>query len=133
MGAIVFWDNHRLRSELRELGDTVRIRPLAEQSDLPTLAPNVRNALTQANLNQTQLDALVAEINAIEKVIETRMHQLQTRSEQDARRLTSMANNVASFTEELADLELSITEIQTALSDIIDNYDQLQADLINRN
>ena len=128
VGAVVFWDNHRLRSELRELGQTVRSANDSGQTDQPTLAPNVRTALTQANLNQTQLDALVSEINAIEKVIETRMNHFQTRSDRDANHLESLARNVEAITEELAGLDLNITEMQTAVTELIDNYARLPAE-----
>ena len=128
LGGFILFDNYRLRSELRTLGNEFRAlhHSLEPQSPPPTAE---QAALAKAELNQAQLNAIVSEVNAIETVIEARLNQFANRSAARTDRIDSLNRSLESVVEDLEGLEFSISEIHDALDVLMENYSRLEADL----
>ena len=131
LGCYIVFDNYRLRSEVRNVGQEIRAlrqgQPRNEQAT--GLQPT---AMAKAELNQAQLDAIVSEVNAIETVIESKLSQFTNRSTKDANKIEAFADSLETVMEEFERLELSISEIQNAMNAMMDNYSRLEDELSNR-
>ena len=131
LGCYIVFDNYRLRSEVRHLGQ--EIRALHQDKPWNKQATGLQpTAMAKAELNQVQLDAIVSEVNAIETVIESKLSQFTNRSAKDANRIETFANSLETVMEEFERLELSISEIQDAMNAMMDNYSRLEDELSNR-
>lgn len=130
-GLFIAFDNYRLRSELRSLGQEIRSLHTEPRGN-EQASSNQSAALARAELNQVQLEAIVSEVNAIEAVIESKLNQFTKRSTEDATKIEAFANSLETVMDEFEQLELSITEIQDAMNSIMDNYDRLETELLNR-
>jgi hypothetical protein len=131
LGCYIVFDNYRLRSEARVLGQ--EIRALHKEQPGNHQATGLQpTALAKAELNQAQLDAIVSEVNAIETVIESKLSQFTNRSTEDANKIETFADNLETVMEEFERLELSISEIQDAMNAMMDNYSRLEDELSNR-
>lgn len=128
--AVLIWDNSRLRHDIRSLAQDLQSFRQQEVSDpIPSNQRTITPALATAELNQQQLSAIVSEINAIEKVVETKLTQLNSQSAGESRRIDALASSVSSLGNDLNTLEFQIESIQTALTEIINSYSQLEASL----
>ena len=131
LGCYIVFDNYRLRSEVRNLGQEIRTLHREQPRNEPAtgLQPTT---LAKAELNQAQREAIVSEVNAIETVIESKLSQFASRSADDANKIEAFADSLETVMEEFERLELSITEIQDAMNAMMDNYSRLEDELSNR-
>ena len=128
--AVLIWDNSRLRQDIHNLAQDLQSIQQQEEPETSSAGQRTGNpALARAEFNQQQLSAIVSEINAIETVVETKLSQLSSQSDGESRRIDALASSVASLGNDLNTLEFQIESIQTALTEIINSYSQLEASL----
>ncbi len=131
IGAFLAFDNYRIRKSIRQLDANLQ-RIHQEQQPAPSRSPTAQTALGRAEMNQAQLDAIVAEVNAIKTVIDAKLAQFSSRSNEGKSQLDRLTNNVNGLITDFEELEFGVATIQQTLSEIIENEARLEAELLAR-
>lgn len=128
LGITIWTDNKRLANEVRTLSEEVRsLRQ--EDTEAPRLGQTIPRTQVNAQRNAAELEAIVSEINAIERVLEAKLAQLGSRYEQQENERRSVSTSVATLVEDIEELELGMSDIQETLNALIESYEALQEGL----